>query len=90
MQTGELQLAWGGHHRAQDLPSNPGGLPVMKSESPLPERGAERLRVPGFWPGPGAKLSPRTLLKALLSFEGRQSLGFFAAVDTLLKFFLSN
>lgn len=45
------------------------------------------LRVPGFWSGPGGKWSPRSLLKALLLFEGRQSLGFFAAVDTLLKFF---
>lgn len=41
----------------------------------LPERGAMWLGVLGFWSGPSGKRSPRTLLKALLSFEGRQSLG---------------
>lgn len=52
-----------------------GGLRVVELESLLPERGPMWLGVPGFWPGSGGKRSPRTLLKALLSFEGRQSLG---------------
>lgn len=52
-----------------------GGLPIVEVESFLPERGAMWLGVPGFWSGPGGKRSPFTLLKALLSFEGRQSLG---------------
>lgn len=44
-------------------------------ESLLPEKGATKLGGARFLARSGWKQSLRTLLKALLSFEGRQSLG---------------